>query len=205
MDVRELTVPGAWELTPRQFPDDRGVFLEWFKAGALQDAAGRRLELAQANASSSRAGVVRGIHYAAVPPGQAKYVTCVAGSVLDVVVDLRVGSPTFGRWDAVLLDARDRRAVFLSEGLGHGFMALEDDSTVVYLCSTGYAPEREHGIDPRDPDLGIDWPTHGPDGTPLTPSYSPKDEDAPTLTEARDAGALPSWDDVNAFVRSLEV
>ncbi|MBD8080195.1 dTDP-4-dehydrorhamnose 3,5-epimerase family protein [Cellulosimicrobium arenosum] len=204
MDVRELTVPGAWELTPRQFPDDRGVFLEWFTAGALRAASGRRLELAQANASTSRAGVVRGIHYADTPPGQAKYVTCAAGSVLDVVVDLRVGSPTFGRWDAVVLDTRDRRAVFLSEGLGHGFMALEDDSTVVYLCSTGYAPEREHGVDPRDPDLGIDWPTHGPGGEPLTPSFSAKDAAAPTLDAARDAGALPSWDEVSAFLRTLE-
>ncbi|MCB7137176.1 dTDP-4-dehydrorhamnose 3,5-epimerase family protein [Cellulosimicrobium marinum] len=205
MDVRELTVPGAWELTPRQFPDDRGVFLEWFTARALQDATGRRLELAQANASTSRAGVVRGIHYADVPPGQAKYVTCVSGSVLDVVVDLRVGSPTFGRWDAVTLDTRTRRAIFLSEGLGHGFMALEDGSTVVYLCSTGYAPEREHGVDPRDPELAITWPTRGPGGVPLVPSFSEKDASAPSLADARAREALPDWDRVRSFVEALQV
>lgn len=203
MNVRELSVPGAWELTPRQHTDDRGVFLEWFTAQSLRAASGRDLDLVQANASVSRAGVVRGIHYADVPPGQAKYVTCVAGSVLDVVVDLRVGSPTFGAWDAVLLDADDRRAVFLSEGLGHGFMALADGSTVIYLCSSGYAPQREHGIDPTDPELAVAWPTVGADGSPLTPSFSAKDAAAPSLREALDAGRLPRADDVDAFVRRL--
>lgn len=203
MDLRELSVPGAWELTPRQHPDDRGVFLEWFTSSALREATGRDLALAQANASVSRAGVVRGIHYADVPPGQAKYVTCTSGSALDVVVDLRVGSPTFGRWDAVLLDTRDRRAVFLPEGLGHGFMALEDGTTVVYLCSAGYAPEREHGVDPTDPGIGIAWPTEGPGGAPLTPTFSPKDAQAPSLAAARDAGLLPRADEVEAFVATL--
>lgn len=204
MNVRELTVPGAWELLPRQHADDRGVFLEWFTASALREATGRDLGLAQANASVSRAGVVRGIHYADVPPGQAKYVTCVAGSVLDVVVDLRVGSPAFGRWDAVLLDAHERRAVFLPEGVGHAFMALEDGATVVYLCSSGYAPEREHGVDPTDPELAIEWPTTGPDGRALVPSFSAKDAAAPSLREALAAGALPRADEVAAFVRTLQ-
>ncbi|SME97462.1 dTDP-4-dehydrorhamnose 3,5-epimerase [Cellulosimicrobium cellulans J34] len=204
MNVRELTVPGAWELTPRQHPDERGVFLEWFTAPALRAATGRDLDLAQANASVSRAGVVRGIHYADVPPGQAKYVTCVAGSVLDVVVDLRVGSPAFGRWDAVLLDTRERRAVFLPEGVGHAFMALEDGSTVVYLCSSGYAPEREHAVDPTDPEIGVEWPGTGPDGRALVPSFSAKDAAAPSLREALAAGALPRADEVEAFVRTLQ-
>ena len=107
-------------------------------------AVGHRLDLQQANCSVSAAGVLRGIHFADVPPGQAKYVTCVKGAVLDVAIDVRVGSPTFGTWDAVLLDDVDRRAVYLSEGLGHAFLSLEDDSTVLYLCSTGYSPGREH-------------------------------------------------------------
>ncbi len=203
MDVRALTVPGAWELTPRQHHDDRGTFLEWYTAPALREATGRDLALAQANASVSRAGVVRGIHYADVPPGQAKYVTCTSGSVLDVVVDLRVGSPTFGRWDSVLLDARDRRAVFLSEGLGHAFMALEDRSTVVYLCSSGYAPDREHAVDPTDRELAIAWPTTAPDGARLTPVFSAKDAAAPSLARARADGVLPQAGTVDAYVRSL--
>ncbi|GEL97660.1 dTDP-4-dehydrorhamnose 3,5-epimerase [Cellulomonas terrae] len=203
MQVRELTVPGALELTPRQFGDDRGVFLEWFAGAAFEEAVGHRLDLAQANASVSAAGVVRGIHFADVPPGQAKYVTCVRGAVLDVVVDIRVGSATFGRWDSVLLDDTDRRAIYLAEGLGHAFISLEDDSTVVYLCSAPYAPGREHGIHPLDPALGIDWPTVARDGSPLTPLLSPKDAEAPTLAEAEAAGLLPTWDAVRSFVATL--
>lgn len=203
MQVRELTVPGALELTPRQFGDDRGVFLEWFAGSAFEEAVGHRLELAQANASVSAAGVLRGIHFADVPPGQAKYVTCVRGAVLDVVVDIRVGSPTFGQWDSVLLDDVDRRAIYLAEGLGHAFLSLEDDSTVVYLCSAPYAPGREHGIHPLDPALGIDWPAVARDGSPLTPLLSPKDAEAPSLAEAERAGLLPSWDAVQSFVATL--
>ncbi|MDV2477656.1 dTDP-4-keto-6-deoxy-D-glucose epimerase [Rhodococcus zopfii] len=193
MQYRELSVPGSWEITPKQFGDDRGVFLEWFKQATFAEATGRSLDLQQANCSVSAAGVLRGIHFADVPPGQAKYVTCVSGSVLDVVVDLRAGSPTFGQWDSVLLDTVDRRGTFLSEGLGHGFLALEDNSTVVYLCSTGYNPEREHEVHPLDPAIGIDWPTVGPDGRALEYELSGKDQAAPTLAEARDAGRLPKF------------
>lgn len=203
MQHRELSVPGAWELTPRQFGDPRGVFLEWFKSTVFQEAVGHPLDLQQANLSVSAAGVVRGIHFADVPPGQAKYVTCARGAVLDVVVDLRVGSSTFGTWDAVLLDDVDRRAVYLSEGLGHAFMSLEDDSTVLYLCSTGYAPEREHGIHPLDPDLAVQWPTEDRSGRPITPRLSSKDQEAPTLAETRALGLLPRHDVVTAYVRSL--
>ena len=158
MEVRALAIDGAFEFTPRQHGDDRGTFLEWFKSGPLRDAVGHDLALAQANCSVSAPGVLRGIHFADVPPGQAKYVTCVAGAVFDVVVDLRVGSPTFGRWDGVVLDDVDRRAVYLGEGLGHGFISLAAGSTVVYLCSTPYAPGREHGVHPLDDTIAIDWP-----------------------------------------------
>lgn len=193
MLFRELKVPGAWEFTPTQFGDDRGVFLEWFRDPTFTEATGRSLDLAQANCSVSAAGVLRGIHFADVPPGQAKYVTCVRGAVLDVAVDLRVGSPTFGVWDAVLLDDVDRRAVFLSEGLGHAFLSLEDDSTVVYLCSTGYAPGREHGIDPLDAEVGIDWPTVGREGAEFEFRLSDKDAAAPSLADAVAAGLLPRF------------
>jgi dTDP-4-dehydrorhamnose 3,5-epimerase len=197
MQFRELKVPGALEITPRQFGDDRGTFLEWFKDESFRDAVGHDLDLAQANCSVSRRGVLRGIHYADVPPGQAKYVTCVRGAVLDVAVDIRVGSPTFGAWDSVLLDTVDRRAIYLPEGLGHAFLSLEDDSTVVYLCSTGYSPEHEHEIHPLDPALGIAWPTG------VEPLLSPKDAAAPTLAEAADLGRLPTLEAVSAWVASL--
>ena len=193
----------AREVTPRQFGDPRGVFLEWFRTATFEGAVGHALALRQANLSVSAAGVVRGIHFADVPPGQAKHVTCARGAVLDVAVDVRVGSPTLGRWDAVLLDDVDRRAIYLSEGLGHAFMSLEDASTVVYLCSTEYAPGREHGIHPLDAEVGIVWPTTGRDGSPLSPSLSEKDAAAPTLSDARSAGLLPRFDDVMAHVGSL--
>lgn len=204
MKYRELTVPGAFEITPKQFGDPRGVFLEAFKAGPFADAVGHPFDLQQVNTSVSAAGVLRGIHFADVPPSQAKYVMCAKGAVLDVVVDIRVGSPTFGTWDTVLLDDVDRRAVYLSEGLGHAFMSLEDGSTVVYLCSTGYAPGREHGIHPLDPDLAIEWPTAARDGSPLVPQLSEKDEASPTLAEARTQNLLPTMEAVTAHLTTLQ-
>lgn len=198
MEYRELAVAGAYEVTPRVHADDRGAFLEWFRDAPFAAALGHPLALAQANLSVSRAGVVRGIHFADVPPGQAKFVTCAAGAVLDVAVDLRVGSPTFGHWDSVLLDDVDRRAIYLSEGLGHAFMALSEGATVAYLCSTGYDPAREHEVHPLDAEIGIDWPTAGRDGSALTPTLSPKDAAAPTLAEALSAGTLPTVEQVAA-------
>ena len=205
MIVRELSVRGALEVTPDQRPDDRGVFLEWFREDSFRSATGHDLHLAQANCSVSRAGTLRGIHFAELPPSQAKYVTCVHGAAIDVVVDLRVGSPTFGEWSSVLLDDRDRRAVYIPEGLGHGFMAIEDETVVNYLCSAPFAPTREHGIHPLDPAIGIDWPATGRDGSPLTPSLSPKDEAAPHLADLADSGLLPTYAEVQAYVESLRV
>ena len=203
MIVRELSVRGALEVTPDQRPDDRGVFLEWFREDSFRSATGHDLHLAQANCSVSRAGTLRGIHFAELPPSQAKYVTCVHGAAIDVVVDLRVGSPTFGEWSSVLLDDRDRRAVYIPEGLGHGFMAIEDETVVNYLCSAPFAPTREHGIHPLDPAIGIEWPTSDRDGRPITPLLSPKDEQAPTLAEVRDSGLLPTWEATQEFIRGL--
>ncbi|MBW0254607.1 dTDP-4-dehydrorhamnose 3,5-epimerase family protein [Cellulomonas sp. PS-H5] len=203
MTYRELAVPGAWEITPTQHGDPRGVFLEAFQGGPFAEATGHRFDLQQANISVSAAGVLRGIHFADVPPGQAKYVTCPKGAVLDVVVDIRVGSPTFGTWDAVLLDDVDRRAIYLGEGLGHAFLSLEDGSTVMYLCSTGYSPGREHGIHPLDPEVGIDWPTQARDGSPITPQLSEKDLAAPSLAEARASGLLPDHGAVQRYVAGL--
>lgn len=119
------------------------------------------------------------------------------GAVLDVVVDIRVGSPTYGQWEAVRLDDETRHAVFLAEGLGHAFMALTDDATVVYLCSTGYAPGREHGVHPLDPELGIAWPEG------IAPVLSEKDAEAPTLAEAERAGLLPSYEECKAYYAEL--
>ncbi|WP_062296249.1 dTDP-4-dehydrorhamnose 3,5-epimerase family protein [Demequina maris] len=203
MEYRELAVPGAWEITTRHFGDDRGVFLEWFKGAPFADASGHDFTLAQANCSVSAAGVLRGIHYADVPPGQAKYVTCAKGAVLDVVVDLRVGSPTYGQWDSVLLDDVGRKAIYISEGLGHAFLSLEDGSTVMYLCSTPYSPEREHEVSPLDPAIGIAWPTTARDGSPLAYELSAKDQAAPTLADAAELGLLPNFGSTTDWISSL--
>jgi len=182
-----LTVPGAVVLTPRQHSDDRGMFCEWFRADLLAEATGRTLELAQANCSVSRQGVLRGVHFADVPPGQAKYVYCPHGALLDVVVDLRVGSPTFGQHETVLLDSDSYRAVYLSEGLGHAFCALEDNTVASYLCSTQYAPAIERTVNALDPVLGLPWPSD------LAPILSERDAAAPSVAEAAEAGLLPKF------------
>jgi dTDP-4-dehydrorhamnose 3,5-epimerase len=187
MQIEPLGIEGAWVMTPAIHGDARGAFLEWFKQPVFEAAVGQRLNVEQANCSVSARGVLRGIHFADIPPGQAKYVTCVSGAVLDVVVDLRLGSPTFGQWHGLRLDDQDRRAVYLSEGLGHAFLGLEQASTVVYLCSTGYAPEREHEVHPLDPELGIAWPL-------ADVTLSAKDAAAPMLSEAADRGLLPTYD-----------
>jgi dTDP-4-dehydrorhamnose 3,5-epimerase len=195
--MKPLRIEGAWVNTPTVHRDDRGAFLEWFQGTSFAEAIGHPLNLAQANMSISRRGVLRGIHYAEVPPGQAKYIACARGAVLDVVVDIRVGSPTFGEWDSVVLDEVDRRAIYIAEGLGHAFCALTDDATVNYLCSTPYAAGREHGLHPLDPAIGIAWPDD------IEPLLSDKDAAAPTLAEAQAAGMLPTYDAYRAHVDSL--
>ena len=197
MQVEPLAIEGLWEITPLQRPDDRGVFLEAFKADVLSEAIGHPFTLKQMNVSVSSTGTVRGIHFADVPVGQAKYVQCFSGAILDVVVDIRVGSPTFGQWDAVELNSTTRKALYISEGLGHAFCALTDDATVGYLCSEPYSPTREHGIHPLDSTLALPWP----EGTAAL--LSPKDAAAPTLAEAAASGLLPTYDECVAFRRSL--
>ena len=194
-----LGIDGAWVYTPQVYNDDRGSFAEVFRGAEFATDLGYRLDVAQANYSVSRRGVIRGIHYADVPPGQAKYVTCVSGAILDVAVDLRTDSPTFGKWEAVQLDSVTRRAMFLTEGLGHAFMAMTDGATALYLCSTPYTPGREHGIHPLDPAVGIAWPTD--EG--WAPMLSEKDATAPMLEQARRAGQLPRFADCAAYAEEL--
>jgi dTDP-4-dehydrorhamnose 3,5-epimerase len=197
MQIRQLDIAGAWEITPQLHADARGLFFEWLTDRGFTSFAGHRLDVRQANCSVSAAGVLRGLHFAQLPPSQAKYVTCLSGSVFDVVVDIRVGSPTFGHWDSVLLDDRDRRSVYLSEGLAHGFVALQDNSTVMYLCSAEYNPQREHTIAATDPALAIDWPTEH------NLVLSDRDAAAPALEELRAAGLLPTWEETRAFIHGL--
>ncbi|WP_369130424.1 dTDP-4-dehydrorhamnose 3,5-epimerase family protein [Modestobacter roseus] len=192
MQIREMAVPDSYVVDLVAHGDARGRFTEWYRADLLAEATGAALPLAQANHSVSARGALRGVHFALVPPGQAKYVYCPAGRVLDVVVDVRVGSPTFGVHDAVLLDSEQPRAVYLSEGLGHAFVALADASSVTYLVSTGYSPGREFGVHPMDPELDLPWPAD------VELQLSAKDTAAPTLAEAREQGLLPTMDQCRA-------
>jgi dTDP-4-dehydrorhamnose 3,5-epimerase len=198
VQIRELSIADSYEITPIQRQDDRGTFLEWYRFDLLEEAIGHPLTLRQANTSVSKRGVVRGIHFADLPPGQAKYVTATHGAVLDYVVDIRVDSPTFGEWDSVRLDDLDRRAIYLAEGLGHAFVALTDNATVSYLVSDTYNAQREHGINPLDPDVALAFPAEA--GELL---LSPKDTDAPSLSEAAGLGLLPRLGDVRAHYASL--
>ena len=189
MSFSSLKIDGSWVFTPKKFPDERGSFHEVFKLSVLTETLGFGFEVKQVNQSVSRAGVIRGIHWADVPPGQAKYVYCAKGSVWDVVVDIRVGSPTFGQFDAALLSEENGKSLLIKEGLGHVFLSLEDNTVVNYLCTEPFNPTSEHGINPLDPALAI------PFGKMLVKSeftISTKDLEAPTLAEALDAGILPT-------------
>lgn len=198
MHIRELSIPDTYEITPKQHPDDRGIFLEWYRFDKLEEVVGHSLNLAQGNISVSKKGTVRGIHFADIPPGQAKYVTATQGVVLDFVIDIRVGSPTFGDWDSVLLDDVYRRAVYISEGIGHCFVALSDNATVSYLVSSTFNAEREHGITPLDESINLEFGLSREDLL-----LSPKDLAAPTLSSAVDRGLLPKWDDAKTFYDEL--
>jgi dTDP-4-dehydrorhamnose 3,5-epimerase len=198
MEIRPLKIEGAFEITPRQFPDDRGLFLESFRGDQLAKVIGHRLDIIQTNVSVSSRGTVRGVHFADVPPSQAKYVTSMTGSFIDFVIDIRVGSPTFGQWDSVLLDTVDRRAIYLAEGLGHVICCLEDDSTVMYLCSATYDPAREHAVNPLDPALGLALPGG------VNPVLSAKDAAAPSLSEAAEKGLLPLYDECLLYYATLD-
>jgi len=193
VEIAPLGIPDAYVCTPRQFGDDRGTFLEWFRADRLAAVTGRPVEVLQANHSVSRRGTLRGLHFADVPPGQAKLVYCPRGAVLDVVVDLRVGSPSFGKHEAVRLDDVERRSVYIAEGLGHAFLALSDDANVTYLVSTTYNPAVEHAVHPLDPDLALPW---GDAGDLV---LSDKDAAAPSLAAAERDGLLPSYDACRRF------
>lgn len=189
MQVHETSITGCWVFSPQVHMDDRGFFLESFTQESFRQTTNHSFLLQQSNVSFSHRGTVRGIHFAAVPPGQAKYVQCYQGTVLDVVVDVRVGSPTFGEWEAIELNCDSPRALHIAEGLGHAFCALTQTATVGYMCSEPYAPEREYGVSPLDTELAIAWPKE------FEILLSPKDAAAPSLRDALSLGILPTYDD----------
>lgn len=182
-------MPDAFEVSPVVHSDDRGAFLEYFRADLLGEATGRRFDLHQGNISVSRRGVARGIHYAGLPNGQAKYITVLSGSVVDYVVDIRVDSPTFATWTSIELDDQNRKGVFIPEGLGHLFVATSEWATVSYLTNEYYNPSNERAISPLDAELGLTLPMPASELV-----LSAQDAAAPSLREALDAGQLPTWE-----------
>ncbi|MFC3998239.1 dTDP-4-dehydrorhamnose 3,5-epimerase [Nocardiopsis sediminis] len=186
MNISEIDLVDNFLVTPKIIPDDRGYFLETFSQRAFQENFGHKLSVAQVNCSLSKRGTIRGMHAVALP-GQARYVMCVQGAVTDIALDIRVGSPTFGRHQAVTLSAENRHALYLPEGMAHGFSPLTDEATVVYLCSAPWNPGAEFIINATDPELDLPWP----EGHELL--LSDKDRAAPSFREARERGLLPGY------------
>lgn len=155
------TLDGVMLIQPKSFPDDRGEFAELYKHSDFV-RGGIIKDFVQTNFSLSKQGVLRGLHYQAEPAAQAKLVQVVAGSAFDVAVDIRKDSPTFGKWVSVTLTAKERNMIYIPEGFAHGFLALEDNTKLMYNCTAEYSPEHERGIVWNDPDLAITWPNTAP-------------------------------------------
>jgi dTDP-4-dehydrorhamnose 3,5-epimerase len=196
MKAHPLKISGSWKIEFQKFDDNRGFFYESFKEEDFKNQIGRNLNIKQTNTSSSSKGSVRGIHYALVPPSQAKLVQCQRGSIKDYVIDIRVGSPTFGQFEEIELNEKSASAVFIEEGLAHAFVALENQTVVTYFVTEKYNPEREKGINPFDKTLNVIWPD-------VDLILSEKDKQAISLEEAKSQGLLPTFDECKKFIKSL--
>lgn len=161
MPFQEMKIKDAWIHTPIRHKDARGHFEEQFKVSQIESELGRTFVVKQVNQSVSNKGVIRGVHFTDSPEGQAKYVSCPKGAIWDVVVDLRKGSPTYGQWDAIVISAENGLGVFISEGLGHAFLSLEDGSVANYLCTSEYEPRADRTINPLSPKLAIAFDSLG--------------------------------------------
>ncbi|MBB5204343.1 dTDP-4-dehydrorhamnose 3,5-epimerase [Inhella inkyongensis] len=178
MNVIETALPGVLILEPRVFGDARGFFTESWNEARFNAAVGSSVRFVQDNHSRSSRGVLRGLHFQRAPHAQGKLVRCVAGSVLDVAVDLRAGSPSFGRWVGVELSADNHRQLWIPAGFGHGFLTLSDSADFLYKTTDYYAPECEGVVRWDDPDIGIAWPNIGEAFT-----LADKDAKAPLLKD----------------------
>ena len=179
MSIAVTALPGVLILEPKVFGDERGFFMESFNQRAFDAAVGVHVEFVQDNHSRSQRGVLRGLHYQLPPHAQGKLVRVVRGSAFDVAVDVRRGSPTFGRWAGVTLDAQRHQQLWIPAGYAHGFLALEDDTHFLYKTTDYYARECERAVRWDDPALGIDWPLAG-----QAPRLAAKDAHAPGLADA---------------------
>lgn len=183
MKVTKTGLPGVIIIETDVFQDDRGFFMETYHQ-ARYDTMGIKARFVQDNLSYSRKGVLRGLHYQS-PHGQGKLVYAVKGEVFDVAVDIRKGSPTFGRWVGVTLSGQNKRQLYIPEGFAHGFVVVSDEAVFAYKCTDFYHPETERGIIWNDPDIGIEWPVKDP-------VLSPKDASYPRLGQIAEE-SLPAY------------
>ena len=198
MKITEMSIADAYRLVPEFHSDRRGYFSEAFRAEDLSEALGYPFVVGQGSFSMSRRNTLRGIHGTTLSPGQTRLVTCVRGAVMDVVIDLRRGSPTFGRFEATRLDEENQVALCLADGMGHAFLALTEGACMNYLLSTPYAPEAMIEINPLDPDIGVPWELTG------TPIMSDKDAGAASLASAIDRGILSTYEECQAHYAALK-
>jgi dTDP-4-dehydrorhamnose 3,5-epimerase len=184
MNFEKMGIEGAWITYSQPHDDQRGSFKEWFRSDDSLSETGFEFNVKQSNVSKSKRGVIRGIHYSLHPSGQWKWITCVSGSVLDVVVDIRPDSQTFKSVKQVKLTEHNGLGVLIQGSLGHAFQAQSDNAIMVYNLNSAYAPKFEYEINPLDAEIGIDWP--------ISDSIiSPKDSSAPNLAERRAESKLP--------------
>ncbi len=196
MKAYPLKISGSWKIEFHKFSDERGFFYESFKADEFKKIIGRNLHIKQTNTSASAKGSLRGVHFAMVPPSQAKLVQCQRGYIKDYVIDIRIDSPTFGEYEIIELNEKSTNAVFIEEGLAHAFVALEDDSVVTYYVSEKYNPDREKSIYPFDKTLNINWPE-------IELILSDKDKNAMSLLEAKEKNLLPNFYECKEFIKTL--
>ncbi|MFG2044492.1 dTDP-4-dehydrorhamnose 3,5-epimerase family protein [Dactylosporangium sp. NPDC048998] len=197
MEISTTKVLDAYRIEPKRIDDHRGSFYEAWRQEALAEALGRPFEVRQGNFAVSRRDTLRGFHFTVSPPGQAKLVTCVRGALTTAVVDLRVGSPTFGEFEMVDQDEDSAVGVFAAEGLGVAFIARTDGARMAYLCSTEFVAQTMLGVRALDPDLGIPWGC-------TEPLMSEKDAGAPTVAECVAAGVLPRYETCQALYAGLQ-
>ena len=188
-NISQTAVPGVLVFDPVRILDERGSFHEGMRTDVVESACGAPFQPQQINFSVSKRNTLRGVHTVTVPPGQAKYVTCVRGAIRDIVVDLRIGSPTFGEHHVTSLDETTGRSVYVPPGVGHGFLSLTDDACVCYVLSTAHVQGTQVDIDPLDPELDLPW------GFTERPLMSEKDSLARGVTDTAAAGLLPRWED----------
>ena len=193
----ELGIKGCWEIELDHYNDSRGVFFESFKLNSLENIINRKFEVKQSNTSISKMGSIRGIHFAQLPPSQAKYIQCNSGSILDFIIDVRVGSPTFKQHVSVKLDGNSQKAIFIEEGLAHAFISLEDDTRVTYLVNQYFNPTNEKSINPFDEEIAINWGNS-------TYILSEKDRSAHSLDEMKNSNQLPVYEDCCKFFETIK-